>query len=211
MDLRGRMLGPLAGQLGHPRGVPGALLGRLLNHGNRELIAAAVDEIALAPDAAAADLGFGGGRGLDLLLRRLGPQGTVHGVEISTAMLAAARRRQRRAVSGGRLLLHHAVLEALPLAVDSLDGAMTLNTIYFVADPSRVLRELARVLRPGGRLALGLGDPDAMARMPFTEHGFRLRPVDELVAAASGAGLTLQNHREVGSGHDACHLLVLTA
>jgi hypothetical protein len=47
-----------------------------------------------------------------------------------------------------------------------------------------------------------------MARMPMTPFGFRLRPVDDVVAVAKSAGLTLQDHRRVGQGDAAAHLLV---
>lgn len=114
--------------------MPGRALGRLLNHGNRELIAAAVEEMSVHPGAVVAELGFGGGRGLELLLARVGPRGRLHGVEISAAMLASAQRKHHRAVSSGRLVLHEVDLQDLPLPEDSLDGAMTLNTIYFVRD-----------------------------------------------------------------------------
>lgn len=197
----------MAAQLGHPRGIRGRLLDRLLNRGNAELIAAAADEVATAAEVA--DLGFGGGRGLDLLLARLGPGGRVHGVEISSAMLSGARRRYRRHGKGGRLVLHQAGLEDLPLPDDAFDSAMTLNTLYFVGHLDRAFDELSRVLRPGGHLVLGLGDPVAMARMPFTAHGFRLRPVQDVVATAMQAGFFPQEQRRVGDGDDLSHLLVL--
>jgi len=63
------------------------------------------------------------------------------------------------------------------------------------------------VLRPGGRLALGVGDPTAMAKMPFTKHGFMLRPVSEVIESLRLAGFTLIEDRRVGDGPDAFHVL----
>jgi hypothetical protein len=48
----------------------------------------------------------------------------------------------------------------------------------------------------------------AMVRKPVTAHGFRIRPVAEVEAALTTAALTLVDHRRVGSGADAFHLLV---
>jgi arsenite methyltransferase len=48
----------------------------------------------------------------------------------------------------------------------------------------------------------------AMAREPVTAHGFRIRPVAEVQPALTAAGLTLVDHRRVGSGPHAFHLLV---
>jgi SAM-dependent methyltransferase len=121
-------------------------------------------------------------------------------------MIDRARRRHRRAVADGRLVLHAVSMTDLPIADASVDAAMTVNTIYFV--PDNVFTELTRALTPTGRLVLGLGDPDAMAREPVTVHGFRIRSLAEVQAALTGAGLTLVDHRRVGEGPDAFHLLV---
>jgi hypothetical protein len=50
-----------------------------------------------------------------------------------------------------------------------------------------------------------------MAKMPVTQHGFRLRPVPEAIHALRGAGLTVDDHRRVGHGDAAFHLLVTQA
>jgi SAM-dependent methyltransferase len=206
VTIRDKLLAGLAGQLRRPHGLAGWSIGSMLNRANRAAVAAAVDALAPAQSQVVADIGFGGGLGLALLLERVGPAGRVHGVDISRAMLDRARRRHRRAVDDGRLVLHEASMAHLPIADASVDAAMTVNTIYFVADD--VFAELARMLSPTGRLVLGLGDPDAMAREPVTAHGFRLRPMAEVQAALTAAGLIVVDHRRVGDGPDAFHLLV---
>ena len=180
-------------------------MGSMLNRANRATVAAAVDALAPAPGQVVADIGFGGGLSLALLLDRVGRTGRVHGVDISRVMLDRARRRHRHAVAGGRLVLHEASMTHLPIADASVEAAMTVNTIYFVED--NVFDELARMLSPTGRLVLGLGDPDAMAREPVTVHGFRIRPLAEVQATLTAAGLTVVDHRRVGHGPDAFHLL----
>lgn len=198
----------MASQLGHPHGLPGRVLGRVLNRANRAAITGAVDALDLPPDGVVADLGFGGGAGLDLLLRRLGASGQVHGVDQSAAMLSAAAHRFRREVGTGRLRLHQAPIEHLPLETSSLDGAITLNTLYFIPDLAVALQELARVLKPSGQLVIGLGDPNQMARQPVTAHGFRIRPLAEVINALLAASLEVDQHRPIGSGRNLFHLLV---
>ncbi|WP_116450760.1 class I SAM-dependent methyltransferase [Blastococcus litoris] len=212
MAMRDRATSALARQLGHPRGPLGRLVGRILNRRNAPAVQAAVDALEVRPGAVLADLGFGGGVGLALLLRRLDgvdrSSGSVQGVDVSETMLAAASRRFRSAVASGRLRLHLAPVQALPMADASVDAAITLNTIYFVPDLQAAFREVHRVLRPGGRLVVGLGDPQAMARMAVTRDGFLIRPLDDVVAALGSAGLGVTERRRVGSGEDAVHLLV---
>lgn len=196
----------LAGQLRHPHGVAGRVMGSMLNRANRTAVTAAVEAMAPTPGQVTADIGFGGGLGLALLLDRVASTGRVHGVDPSRPMLDRARRRHRHAVADGRLVLHEASITDLPLADASIDAAMTVNTIYFVPDDA--FAALARILSPTGRLVLGLGDPDAMRRDPVTAHAFRLRPLTEVQAALKDAGLTLTDHRRVGDGPDAFHLLI---
>lgn len=206
MPLVDRVFAALARQLGEPSGLAGKVIGRVLNRGNRSVVVAAVAAAGCTPGADVADIGFGGGVGLGLLLDRDGV--VVHGVEMSETMLAEAQRRFSDSIAGGRLRLSPGRLESLPFEDSSLDAIISTNTIYFVADLSAAVRELARVLRPGGRLVLGVGDPDQMSTMPFTRHGFRLRPIDELVAVISAAGFGQIEDKRVGERPGAFHLLV---
>ncbi|MEV0298384.1 methyltransferase domain-containing protein [Nocardia sp. NPDC050710] len=203
--LRTRVLSTLAGQLGNPHGVLGKGVALILNRGNKQAIEGAVDAAEVTPGANVADIGFGGGAGLALLLA--GDAGTVHGIEISRDMLARGRSRFARDIDSGQLRLAEGSLTGLPLDDDSLDAAITVNTVYFVPELDAACAELARVVRPGGRLVIGIGDPDAMAKMPFTAYGFTLRPVPEVIAALERAGCTVE-HRQLANPPIPHHLLI---
>ncbi|WP_194832506.1 class I SAM-dependent methyltransferase [Nocardia sp. XZ_19_369] len=205
--LRARLLFTLAGQLGNPHGLLGKGVAFMLNRGNKRAIAAAVTAAAITEGETAADLGFGGGAGLSLLLDRVGADGIVHGIELSADMLARARAGYPRETAAGRLLLAEGSLTALPLADDSLDAAITVNTVYFVPELDAVCTELARVIRPGGRLVIGIGEPDAMAKLPFTRYGFTLRPVADVIAALEKSGCVV-THEQLPNPPIPHHLLI---
>ena len=211
MGLRQRMLAMVAGQLGRPHGLVGRGVAVLLNRGNRQALAGAVDAAGATAGKTVADIGFGGGLGLDLFLRRVGPQGTVYGVEIAEDMLTRARARLATQIAAGRIRLVNGSLTALPLDDRALDAAISVNTVYFVSDLDAACAELARVLRPGGRAVLGIGDPDAMARLPFTAYGFKLRPIAEIIAALKSAGFTDVEQRRLDEVAISHHLLVVRA
>jgi arsenite methyltransferase len=194
-QLRQKLLSTVAGQLGRPHGLLGPLVARALNRGNARAIAAAVDAADVPRGGVAADIGFGGGLGLQLLLDRVGADGVVHGIEVADDMLNRARSRFSHDVGASRLKLAHGSLTALPLDDASVDAVITLNTVYFISELEAACAELARVLRPGGRAVVGIGDPEVMARAPFTPYGFTLRPVVEIVAALEQSGLTVEHHR----------------
>ncbi len=202
------MLAGFASQLGKPSGLRGLVVGTMLNRTNRGMIADAVDALELKPGATAADLGFGGGVGLAMLLQRVGPQGRVLGVDLSPTMVRRVSGQFGREIAAGRMRLHLGSLTKLPLEDGSVQGAITVNTIYFIAELDSVFSELARVITNDGRVVVGIGDPENMAHMPMTAHGYRLRPVDDVVAAAKSAGLSLQDHRRAGEGDAAAHLLL---
>ncbi|MYQ48313.1 methyltransferase domain-containing protein [Streptomyces sp. SID4985] len=96
------------------------------------------------------DAGCGTGRALPFLRSAVGPGGTVIGADLTPAMLRAAADAGRD--RDAALLLADVV--ALPLRAESLDAVFAAGLIAHLPDPAENLRELARVVRPGGVLAL---------------------------------------------------------
>ncbi len=192
------LLRTLGRQLGWPSGPLGAVVARMLNKGNRPTITAAVGALELSGTEEVADIGFGGGLGLVLLLDATRDGGRVHGVEPSPDMLKRARRAHHEEVAAGRLALHEAGMEALPIADGALDGWISLNTVYFIEDLPPALAELCRVLAPAGSGVLGIADPEWMAQQAFIKHNFTVRPVTDVVAALTAAGLTVEQRTMQG-------------
>ncbi|MFB7512511.1 class I SAM-dependent methyltransferase [Streptomyces sp. NPDC056144] len=135
--------------------------------------AAAVSEIGLRPGDAVLDAGCGTGRALPPLRAAVGPSGTVLGADLTPEMLTAAVRAGRQGPDGGTLLL--ADVGALPVGDAALDAVFGAGLVSHLADPVADLRELARVVRPGGMLALfhPIGRAALAAR-----HGRQITPED---------------------------------
>ncbi|MFD5408433.1 class I SAM-dependent methyltransferase [Streptomyces nojiriensis] len=148
----------------------------------------AVAEFGLRPGDRVLDAGCGTGRAMTALRAAVGPAGTVLGVDLTPQMLAAARRAGRDAE--GALLL--ADVARLPLRDEVLDAVFAAGLIAHLPDPGANLRELARVVRPGGALALfhPIGRAALAAR-----HGRELTPDDMRAEHNLGPLLT-------GSGWD---------
>lgn len=136
--------------------------------------AAAVAEIGLRPGDAVLDAGCGTGRALPPLRAAVGPSGTVLGADLTPEMLEEAVRAGRDETSGIATLLL-ADVRRLPLRDGALDAVFGAGLISHLAEPVAGLCELARVVRPGGRLALfhPIGRAALAAR-----HGRRITPDD---------------------------------
>lgn len=106
----------------------------------------------LHPGETVLDLGSGAGGDVLISARRVGPTGHVIGLDMTTEMLDLARTNAATAgVTNVEFLQGY--LEDIPLPDDSIDVAISNCVLNLAADKTIVLRETARVLRPGGRLA----------------------------------------------------------
>ncbi len=152
--------------------------------------AAAVADLALREGDRVLDAGCGTGRALPPLRAAVGPSGVVVGADLTPAMLEQAVRAGRD--RDGRLML--ADVTALPLRSQSLDAVFGAGLISHLPDPAANLRELARVVRPGGTLALfhPIGRAALAARQGrrITPDDLRAEPRLRPLLAASGWRMT---------------------
>ena len=175
---------------------------------------APIESLALRPGETVLDLGSGAGVDVFLASRLVGPGGRVIGVDMTPAMVAKARANAER---GGfrNVSFLEGRLESLPVEDGSVDAATSNCVINLVPDKRVVFRELARVLRPGGRavlsdIVLSGALPEAVAKdvdayvgciagaaireeylAMVREAGFAvevLRDIDYLAAAGGGFG-----------------------
>lgn len=109
----------------------------------------AITGLALHPGMRALDAGCGTGEALGWLDAAVAPGGVVFGIDLSAAHVAAAR------VTAGHARVAQADVSKPPLRERSLDLVWSVNTLNHLRDPVAGVRGLARLLRPGGRIAVG--------------------------------------------------------
>ena len=99
------------------------------------------------------DLGSGGGIDVILSAKRVGPTGVAYGLDMTDEMLALARQNAREA---GVTNVHFlkGVIEQIPLPASSVDVVISNCVINLSVDKATVLLEIARVLKPGGRIGI---------------------------------------------------------
>jgi arsenite methyltransferase len=107
----------------------------------------------LHPGETVLDLGSGGGIDVLLSAKRVGPTGTVYGLDMTDEMLALA---QRNAAKAGSTNVHFlkGLIEDIPLPAASVDVVISNCVVNLSTDKPAVLAEIARVLKPGGRVGI---------------------------------------------------------
>ena len=139
---------------GHPRGALGRLGGRIMARSNAECGFWVSDLLQIAPNDGVLEVGFGPGVVIERLTT-LAPAGRVAGVDHSIEMVELARARNITTIQKGGVDLQWGSVESLPFGDSTFDKALAINSMHVWPDAIVGLREIRRVMKSGGRIALG--------------------------------------------------------
>jgi SAM-dependent methyltransferase len=193
MDIKQRALGRFMqwwarhgglAQFHHPTGAVGHVVGWILGRRSSNVARNrwAVQLLDVQPTDRVIELGCGPGVAIAALATRA-TRGSVVGVDHSQVMIRQAGRRNRAAVRAGRVRLVHAPVENLSISDGPFDAALAVNAVGMWPDRTARLREIGRLLRPGGRIAL-VSQP----RCPGATAATSAAAADELAGLLTEAG-----------------------
>lgn len=136
-------------QVKKPDRFAGRLFASLMNGSHASLTDWALTHVEIHQDATALDVGCGGGR----TIHRLAAQAAqVHGIDYAAGSVAASRMHNRRLIAEGRVHVQQASVSRLPFADDQFDLVTAIETQYYWPNLAGDMKEIWRVLKPGGRL-----------------------------------------------------------
>jgi SAM-dependent methyltransferase len=186
VELRQKAIERVRAQFGRPTGLPGLLAESIMAHraSNRRRSAWAVSLLDVQGDDRVLEIGFGPGVAIKELSARA-PDGYVCGIDHSAVMVRQATRRNAEAVRRGQVELRLGPVDELPDFGAPFDKVLAVNVTLFWDRPVELLRNLRRVLRMGGRIALAF-----QPRGPGATEETATTTGMELLAALRDAGFS---------------------
>jgi ubiquinone/menaquinone biosynthesis C-methylase UbiE len=139
---------------GRPTGLLGLLGGEIMARLNRAAAAKVIDLLDVQPTDHVLEIGFGPGVGIELLALRVS-NGSVAGIDPSREMVGQATGRNAQIIAAGRVELRQGTVDHLPFADGAFDKVLSINSMQVWPDAVAGMREVWRVLKAGGRVALG--------------------------------------------------------
>jgi SAM-dependent methyltransferase len=164
----------------------------LMNGSHSKLTDWGLEHVEIGKDFQILDVGCGGGRTVQKL-SATATEGKVYGVDYSAESVAVSRRTNAPAIRAGRVEIRQASVSSLPFPEDQLDLVTAVETHYYWPDLAGDLREIRRVLKPGGTLCIVAeayrgGKHGELARWVMAPLGGALPSVDELRGLLDAAG-----------------------
>ena len=173
---------------GRPHGALGRLGGIIMARTNEDCGAWVIELLEIGPNDNVLEVGFGPG----VVIRRVADLGArAAGADLSPEMVEQARARNADAVRNHRVDLRRGSVDSLPFGRDTFDKTLAINSMQVWPNAVAGLREMHRVTKPSGKIALG-----------FTPHSGRSK--QGLTEGLAGAGFT--DARIVDGAHGFCAL-----
>lgn len=180
----------IAKQFAHPQGLGGRVIGFIMNHQNRPLYDETIRLLSLADADNVLDIGCGNGFVLDLLARQ--HNATFAGIDPSQEIIEAALRRNDKYIKNRQMSFTCQDASCLSFKQASFSKAYTINTVYFWSDLDGPMREIHRVLKPGGTFINTLYSNQALDGFSHTQFGYRRYDAQQLTSAGTYAGFTVK-------------------
>jgi ubiquinone/menaquinone biosynthesis C-methylase UbiE len=136
-----------------PTGTFGRFMARSMNIGHSKVTRWGLSHISINKDDTILDIGCGGGKTINTLAK-IATEGKIYGIDYSEDCVAVASKINKKLIDAGRVEVLHASVESLPFPDDLFNLVTAIESYYFWPDLINNLKEIRRVLKPGGSITL---------------------------------------------------------
>jgi len=182
----------LASQLRKPEGDFGLEVGEIMNVNNSEMTRRTILSLDLDENDCVLELGHGNCGHLSNLMS-LAPNLTYCGLDISELMHQEAQVQNKSFIDKAKIAFQLYNGTDIPFENDHFTKIMTVNTIYFWENPTKLCSEIYRVLHENGSFSLCFGEQEFMSNLPFTRYGFELYDMKKALSLIESVGFKLEN------------------
>ena len=140
-------------QLRKPTGRFGRFCARFMNIAHAPLTRWGLSHLSINREDTILDIGCGGGKTVNTLAK-MATEGKIYGIDYSEDSVAVATKINKRLIDADRVEILHASVESLPFPNDSFNSVTAVESYYFWPDLVSNLKEIRRVLKPGGSVLL---------------------------------------------------------
>ena len=135
------------------------------------------------------EIGFGSGKLIHEMAKTT-TEGVVEGIDLSDTMLNHASKVNRQHISTGIVKLQKGECINLPYGNETFDKLCSVNTLYFLANPDKCFQEMFRVLKHGGKIAIGFRDDMQMKDLNLNREIFNVYSLDEVIDLLTKSGFS---------------------
>ena len=191
-----------AKQLRKPGGLLAGKVGNEMNKTNSFLYDFTISQMQLKDDESILEIGFGNGKFFNRIFSEAANL-KISGLDFSPEMVKAAAANNAAAVNNGTLTLQLGSSNKMPFADNSFDKIFCINVVYFWEQPAAHLKEIYRVLKPGGKSYTSIRTKESLLQMPFAQYGFTAYTKDEWINLLKANQLNFVHAQETQNEPDA--------
>ncbi len=148
-----KLMGKMVKQCRKPTGGFGRLIARSMNYGHSKVTRWGLSQVSINEEDMILDIGCGGGKTVNTLAKTA-TEGKTYGIDYSEISVAVASKTNKRFLDAGRVEILLGSVESLPFSDGFFDLVTAVEAYYFFPDLINNLKEIRRVLKSGGTIAL---------------------------------------------------------
>ena len=165
------------------------VMSKIFDHGNAAINDFMKEQLLLQENDHVLEIGFGTGKLIFKMAKQVN-KGLIEGIDLSDTMVAIAEKKNKNYIAEGKVIIRQGDFEETAYNDNRFDKICSANTIYFWPQPGNFIKNILRILKPGGKLILAFEDIKQLESRPLNTNIFHIYHQDEIKKLLSGNGFS---------------------